>query len=146
MNEVYNNFIKDFEKYQLSNNYCLPYAIIFQPQVYTELSSIKSMPFWFQRISKIVDKDLTTPWKFIDFPIVRQLRHEKCCICGLVDVKTNFHHKIDERPLCDYCFNNAFMPDKERMRFVRKNNEYIRKSMNENYLKVFEKILFGEKE
>lgn len=90
-----------------------------------------------------MDKDLTIPCKIID-SILRPLRYKRCYACGLVDTKESFYHKIDEQPLCDYCFDNVFVPDKERIEFVKKYNECMKKNMNKDYLDTYEKVLFEE--
>lgn len=77
------------------------------------------------------------------------LKHHTCPLCGWTDKKENFSHRIDYVDICNHCFENIYSHknvDVEWIKQVNEHNDIVRNEMDENYLKTYGEILFGEHE
>lgn len=153
---MFNHFISlssALQSYRASHAGLSPDAIVIGEQIYKNLKEevklIADSYEWkdndFENISIIVD-EYESLWRFEG---IAPLEHVRCCLCDVVLEKNHVSgHNLDDEFVCESCYNRIrrnLPPTTEfRQRMVNEINEIEKRSMDEDYLKAYGEILFGE--
>lgn len=146
-----NDIIFSIKCFQHSHGGLFPQKIIMNPKIYADLKAEieEKDEVWnnndYYGIPIVVD-DIESNYHLLG---AVELKHHSCPLCGWTDRKESFMHQIDYVDICDHCFENIYSHknvDIEWIKQVNEHNDIVRNEMDENYLKTYGEILFGEKE
>lgn len=150
MTFIRNRITLSIKYFQQSHGGLLPQKIAMNPETYADLKAEieENDEVWnndYFGIPIEIDENET------DYHLIGavRLKHHTCPLCGWTDKKENFSHRIDYVDICNHCFENIYSHknvDVEWRKQVNEHNDIVRNEMDENYLKTYGEILFGEKE
>lgn len=150
MTFIRNRITLSIKYFQQSHGGLLPQKIAMNPETYANLKAE------IEEDDEVWNDDyfgipIEIDEKEIDYHLFGAviLKHCTCPLCGWTDKKENFSHRIDYVDICNHCFENIYSHknvDVEWTKQVNEHNDIVRNEMDENYLKTYGEILFGEKE
>ena len=154
MFNYFTSILSALQSYRTAHAGLSPDAIVVGERVFEMLKEeaklVSNLYIWkddeFENVPLIID-EYETLWHFEGS--VPALKHHTCPLCGWTDRKENFSHRIDYVDICDHCFENIYSHknvDVDWRKQVNEHNNVVRNEMDENYLKTYGEILFGEKE
>lgn len=155
MFNYFTSLLAALQSYRATHANLSPDAIVIGEQIYKNLKEEVNLNVdsyrWkddeFENIPLIVD-EYETLWRFEG---VAPLEHIRCCLCDVVLEKNHVSgHNLDDEFVCESCYNRIrrnLSPTTEfGQKMVNEINEIEKGSMDEDYLKAYGEILFGEKE